>query len=214
MWSSIKGAIFEADPAEAKQAPAPAGQAKPAIAGVVSAVSSSVNQGMVDAINKVMLGRNSAFTRLLQSAEALADVIPDATMRLKAAHKTGGAGATGQQIAAAVDIHLQDVDAEVGRFKASIEGKIKSEVGQLDLTVKTAAAGIQSAQAQIEDARKRITDLEAAIADLNVKGAEAQANANSTRAQYEGAVIEFEVAANIVRDGLTANKAAILSTLK
>jgi hypothetical protein len=215
MWSSIKGAIFEADPAEAtKAAPAPAGQAKPAITGAPIAISAGVNQDMVGAIKKVTLSRNSAYTRLLQAAEALADVIPDAVMRLKAAHKTGGAGATGQQIGAAVDIHLQDVDAEVGRFKASVEGKIKSEVGQLENEVQMAAAGITTANSQIEAARKRIIELEDAIRDLNAKGAAAQASALTTRAQYENAINEFTTAAATVRDELNASKAAILSTLK
>ena len=172
-----------------------------------------VNQDMVSAIKKVTFGRNTAFTQLLSAAEALADVIPDATMRLKAAHKTAGAGRTGKQIADAVDVHLQDVDGEEMRFKAAVDAKASAEIGTIEAQAAVATQQIQQAQAEIQQAQQRIAELTSQIGQLTQTAATAQAQVVQKRGELEAAQAQFKLAAQAVRNELSANKAAILSTL-
>lgn len=172
-----------------------------------------VNADMVAAIRKAVFGRNTAFTQLLTASEALADVIPDPTMRLKAAHKTGGAGRTGKQIADAVDVHLQDVDGEELRFKNMIDSKAQTEVGTIDAQVQTATAQAQQAAQEIEQLSQRIAALQKLIGDMNTKATELSAQSVTKRAELDAAQAQFKLAANAVRVELNGSKSAILSTL-
>lgn len=211
--NKLKDAVYETPP-EAAQAAAPT----TASVGTVSApapvtLGAAVNADMVAAIRKAVFGRNTAFTQLLTASEALADVIPDPTMRLKAAHKTGGAGRTGKQIADAVDVHLQDVDGEELRFKNLIDSKVQNEVGAIDSQVATATAQAQQAAQEIEQLQQRIGGLQKLITDMNGKATELSAQSVAKRSEFEVALSQFKVAANAVRTELNGSKTAILSTL-
>ena len=211
--NKLKDAVWEAPP-EAAPAAAPT----TASVGTVSApapvtLGAAVNADMVAAIRKAVFGRNTAFTQLLTASEALADVIPDPTMRLKAAHKTGGAGRTGKQIADAVDVHLQDVDGEELRFKNLIDSKIQNEVGAIDAQVQTATSQAQQAAAEIEQLQQRIGGLQKLITDMNGKATELSAQSVAKRSEFDVALSQFKVAATAVRTELNGSKTAILSTL-
>jgi hypothetical protein len=212
---AIKNAVYET-PATPS---APAAPPSTASVGTVSAPAPTilgaptVNVDMVAAIRKAVFGRNTAFTQLLTASEALADVIPDPTMRLKAAHKTGGAGRTGKQIADAVDVHLQDVDGEELRFKTMIDGKIQTEVGLIEQQAQQASAQATQASAEIEQLQQRIGGLQKLIGDLTTKAATASAEGATKRAELDGALGQFKLAANAVRMELNGSKSAILSTL-
>ncbi len=162
LGAKFKGMIYD-DVAEVPAAAAPAAgiQAMTQLGGQAAGViHTSLNADMVAAIKKTTFGRNTAFTQLLAASEALADVIPDQVMRLKAAHKTAGAGRTGKQIADAVDVHLQDVDGEVLRFKALIDQRTAADVGSLQAQLDQSAAEIATANAAIVAAQKRIADMQ------------------------------------------------------
>lgn len=215
----IKGLLYEnAEPAT----PAASNAAQPAASPAASmtmpgtvpgAVHAPEIAAMVAAIKKATFGRNTAFTQLLSASDVLIDVVPDPTMRLRAAHKTAGAGRTGKQIADAVDIHLQDVDGEVMRFKAALEAKISTEVRAIEAQGQTAQAQLDSAQAEIEAARRRIDELTNAVGQLMQAVSQAQAQAAQRRAELDQSMVQFQAAAQEVRAELQNNKTAILSTL-
>ena len=173
----------------------------------------SVNADMVAAIRKSVFGRNTAFTQLLTASDALADVIPDPVMRLKAAHKTGGAGRTGKQIADAVDVHIQDVDGEELRFKTMIDTKMGNEVGALERQSQAATTQAQQFGSEIEQLQARIASLQRDIGELNLKASGLLHDASTKRSELDGAQAEFKVAAQAVRTELNGSKSAILSTL-
>jgi hypothetical protein len=212
--NKLKDAVWEAPP-EAAQAVAPTTASVGTVAAPAPSIlgAPTVNVEMVAAIRKAVFGRNTAFTQLLTASEALADVIPDPTMRLKAAHKTGGAGRSGKQIADAVDVHLQDVDGEELRFKNMIDGKIQAEVGSIDTQVQTATAQAQQAAQEIEQLNQRIGALQKMIGDMNTKATELSAQSVTKRAELDAAQAQFKLAANAVRLELNGSKSAILSTL-
>jgi len=210
---SLKGVIWN-DPAAA-----PAASTKPTAAAAVPgtapalAAAPGLNTEMLAAIKKAVFGRNTAYTQLLTAAEALADVIPDPTMRLKAAHKTGAAGRTVQQITAAVDVHLQDVDGEELRFKTMLDQKAQEVGGNLKRQSEVARGQATAAAAEIERLQQRITELTTAIAEQNTLAAQADASYNEHTAGFAKTEQEFKAAAQAVRAELIAGKTAISTTL-
>lgn len=173
----------------------------------------SVNADMVSAIKKVTFGRNTAFTQLLAASEALADVIPDQVMRLKAAHKTAGGGRTGRQIAEAVDVHLADVDSEERKFGQMIDGKIASDVGAIEQEARSAQQTVDHGTAEIQQLTQRIAELQVSIGQAQGVVQTAQVQVSQKRQELDGAKNDFKLAANAVRNELNNSKSAIVSTL-
>lgn len=216
-----KGMLYDEDPNAVKSAAPTAAvglgsltqPSQPGTPMTSMPMAAGVNPDMVAMIKKVTFGRNTAFTQLLQASEALADVIPDQVMRLKAAHKTAGAGRTGKQIADAVDVHLQDVDGEEMRFAAAVKQKADTEIAGVESQATLATQQIQNAQLEIQQAQQRIADLTANIGQYSQTAATAQATVAAKRAELDQATAQFKIAANSVRNELNASKSAILSTL-
>lgn len=216
LGASLKGMLYEdADGSK----PAPTQQAQAAQAGTMGVASKSfapmqsINQAMVDAIKKVTYGRNTAFTQLIAASETLSDVIPDPTMRLKAAFKTTGAGRTGRQIAEAVDVHLSDVAGEVRKFDQMIDGKITTEVGQIESQATQAQRQLESASNEIQSLSQRIAALQQSLPELQQAVGTAQSQVVVKRSELEGAKHEFKMAADVVVAELNNSKQAIVSTL-
>lgn len=214
---SLKGMLYEDPQGGAKPAPTQQAQASASMpmstGGVPFTPMASVNQSMVDAIKKVTFGRNTAFTQLIAASETLADVIPDQTMRLKAAYKTTGAGRTGRQVAEAVDVHLADVDSEVRKFEQLIDTKMQTEVGAIEGRASNAQRQVEQAQSEIQSLSQRIADLQASMGQLAQTASSAQLEVQQKRGELEGAKHEFKMAADAVRAELNNSKQAIVSTL-
>ncbi len=213
MFKSIKGLLFEEDPA---QAAAP--QAAPAQTAATTAtiptqpgqaaaapIATSPKQAIVEAIRKATMSRNTAYTQLARAADALHDLIPDQVMRLKAAYRTSGAGRTAQQIAEAIDIHLQDVGGEELRFHQMIEGKLSVVVGGQRRQAQAAADAAKAAQEQIHA-------LEKLIAEKNEEAIRIMAEAAQLEADLQQSHADFKLAAAQVRSELEGSKALIIST--
>lgn len=219
MFDSLKNMIFEQDPNEVKAKPVAAelpmnvNGTLPPTGGVQVPMTAQVSPEFSAAIRKVVLGRNTALTQLLNAADKLATIIPDPTTRFKAAFATAGDGRSVKQIAEAVDIHISDVDGEELRFKAAIDQKIVAEVGTLEQRAQMATQAIQGAQGQIEQAQQRITELTQQIIRQQGELSQAQADANTKRNEIEQASVQFKLAAQQVRHELQSHKATILSAL-
>ncbi len=213
---SLKGMLYEdtgeAAPAATQQANA--SKARPmGVTGQTFAPMATVNQAMVDAIKKVTYSRNTAFTQLIAASETLSDVIPDPTMRLKAAFKTTGAGRTGRQIAEAVDVHLSDVAGEVRKFDTMIDGKMATEVGAIETNAAQAQRQLDQAANEIQSLSQRIQQLQSSMPDLQTKVSQAQIEVSQKRHELEGAKHDFKMAADAVVAELNNSKQAIVSTL-
>ena len=226
MWdkigSSLKGALFEGgstpapEPAQPQQQHQPQAAPQRAVsvgAGLAFTAPSAVNQDMVAAIRKQTFGRNTALTALIGAADQLVDIIPDPVMRLKAAQKTAGAGRAAKEFADAVLIHLSDVDAAEMQFAQALEGKIKSEVGGLQMQAQQAEAQINSANSEIQNLQQRISQLQQQTIEQTTNLHNLNAQAASKEAELRQADVEFKAAAAHVRNELNCHKATILSTL-
>lgn len=218
LFDGLKGLVFEEDPKAAATPTAAAPQvAVPAQAGAAPIIAApatvGLNTAMIEAIRKATLSRNTAFTQLAQAAEALADLIPDQTMRLKAAYRTNGAGRTAKQIAEAIDVHLQDVSGEELRFNSMIETKLRTEVGSLNQLAADAEAAVNSDHARIEQLTAQIATLQQDIVQKTATANQAKIDAATRAAEIEQSRNEFKAAANTVRTELEVMKNAITTTL-
>lgn len=212
---AVKGAIFNPDPNAPQQSPAPttvirAGNIQP---GVPMQMSAPVNAEFVAAIRKAVLGRNTALTQLMATADKMAAIISDPSTRLKAAYASAGDGRTVKQIIEAVDVHLSDVAGEEAKFKQALEGKAAAEVAPLEQSAQHLAGQVQSAHDQIAAAQQRITDLTTSIAELSQQAQTAQSTAIAKRQELELMASNFSLAANAVRAELQGNKNAIATAL-
>jgi len=219
MWSSIKGALFEADPAAAaanaeaakttQQTARPAGQPT----GQVYSLNAGVNPEFIAAIKKAVFGKQTALTSLVEAAEKLANIIPDQATRYKAAYATAGNGRTVQQIAAAADIHLADVEGEELRFKAAVEAKLGGEAAAAEVAAQQAASAIQQANSTIEQLQRQIADQQARVGQLTQQQAEASSAAHSKRAEMQLTGDQFKAAAQVVRNEIATLRSAVVSSL-
>ncbi len=207
MWDKFKSAIFVEEPGDAKPAPAPA--SAPVVGSLHAtpqAVPMGVNPEFVAAIKKAVFGKSTALTALVEAADKLANIIPDPVTRFKAAFATASSGRTVQQIAAAADIHLADVEGEELRFKAAVDGKLGSEINQLEATASSAAAQITSLQRQLEETQQRIIQ-------LTQQQAEAAALAGQKKIELQTTSEQFKAAAQTVRNEINALRQTVLSSL-
>ncbi len=216
MWDKLKGAIFEADPAEeAKNTapPAPSAGTQARTAAVMSGMAAGVNPEFVAAVRKAVFSKTTALTSLVQAADSLAEIIPDPTTRFKAAFKTAGAGRTVQQIAAAADIHLADIEGEELRFKAAVDAKLGAEIQQHEAQAAQAAQGVQSTQQLIENLQRQITEAQARIGQLSQAQAEHAAAAMTKKSELQLTSDQFKAAAASVRNEIQALRQSVLTSL-
>lgn len=213
MFKAIKGFLYEEDPAQAAAPQAAPAQTAATTAtiptqpgqAVAAPIATSPKQAIVEAIRKATMSRNTAYTQLARAADALHDLIPDQVMRLKAAYRTSGAGRTAQQIAEAIDIHLQDIGGEELRFHQMIESKLATEVEGRRRQAQAAADAARSAHEQIQALEKLIIEKNEEATRISGEAAQVSLDLQQSHA-------DFKLAARQVRTELEGAKALIIST--
>lgn len=214
MWDKISTVLFvdEGKKEEPKAATPAQGTATTAAppAGIaamdVMASTSGVNPEFIAAIRKAVFGKTTALTSLIEAADKLQNIIPDQTTRFKAAYATAGSGRTVQQIAAAADIHLADVEGEELRFKAAVDNKLGTEISHLEATASSAATQITNLQRQLEETQQRILQ-------LTQQQAEASAQASQKKIELQTTSEQFKAAAQTVRSEIQALRQTVLTSL-
>lgn len=220
MWDKLKSMVYEDAPAQ-KSAPVDEKTTKSPLMKTSSTLqpvqpaqpAQQASPEFVSAIRKVIHGRNSAFTQLLSASEKLVDIIPDGALRLKAAFKMAADGRTVQQVAAAVDVHLSDIENEERRFKAAIDQKVSTEVGAINARIATSERTSVTAAQQIEQLSARILELQQQQAAAAADAANAQNELYQKQHEIEDVQLQFKLAADAVRSELNSQKSAILSAL-
>lgn len=217
MWDKLKDALFEQDPGASKPAvsvptaPAATLTAGPSMAAPL--LSPGVNPEFVAAIRKAVMGRNTALTQLMATADKMSNIIADPQLRLKAAYAAAGDGRSVKQIIDAVDVHLSDVDGEELRFKTAMDGKVHAELAPLEQQHVALAGQIKSSQEQIASLQARIIELTNNIGTMTQQQAEASTAIANKRQELSTMADSFKAAAAAVRSELQANKATISSAL-
>lgn len=223
MWdkitSGVRDALFEDKKAAEVQQPP---QAQPTRIQVGSGGGTAptpqqwqpqINQEFVDIIRKKTFSRNTALTALISASDALTDIIPDPIMRLKAAHKTAGAGRPQKEFVDAVNIHMNDVNNEAANFERSLSKKKDEVVGALRRQANDLEATSQTKQQQIVQLEKQIATLREQLGNDVERVAQLRAEADANEVTFSHDAQEFEMAAAHVRSELEGHKNTILSTL-
>ena len=151
---------------------------------------------------KLSASMPQVYAAFLDQYEQLRDVIPDDTMRFKAALKTSKA--TSDQLAAAVDQLLQTMQNAATEFAKSFESNRGSLVGQIQASIKATEELIVSREQQ----RKAIDE---EIASLRTKLQTDTERMHSEDARLETIKSGFGAALAQVTDRLNAQKSHILS---
>lgn len=198
IFRKVAGAFVELDPVAEAATPAPT-KAAQAAASVQprTFTGPSVDQVMLDALQKKISGRQTPYTALLENAENLKEVIPDEIMRLKAAFKTitKDGNRTIASIIQAIDLHVSDIEGERARFRATTEQQIKAKSGALrdqasQLKTQCAANEVQIAQFAAEQARlqEQMNVAQSKMLELNHQADMAEADILATSTAFDNAV--------------------------
>lgn len=168
---------------------------------------------MVDTIRAQTFSRNTALTALIKASDELKDFIPDPVMRLKAAYKTAGGGRRPTDIADAVAIHLNDVNAAETAFGAALDQARRNEVTSLISQADNVEATLRAKHDEIQRMTARIAQLQQEQQDQEHTAHNLRAEAAQKEAEFSNSAAEFKAAADHVRSELTTHKTTILSTL-
>jgi len=170
---------------------------------------------MLATLQKIISARKTPYTALIEASETMKAVIPDDLTRMKAAFAM--IAADGQRnlgtITQALDVHIQDLNGELMRFKQTSDAAVTTKVESLRASAKNLTSNcesrlqqIASLEAQIESLRKANVDDANQSAELTNKAASAAADIATTTSQFT-AVVEF------LKNDLTNKKSQLASAL-
>lgn len=166
-----------------------------------------VNPEMVADILSSTLSAETPFTKLFASAKALADVIPDEGMRIRAAHKM--TGSSSKAVLDALQMHLTSVDLASTNFKKTAEQRKDAELIEIRRKIAQTDAVIAEAQADIERAQARIQELTVKTGTWKAEREQFANSASARTAEIDGTVQQFANAAAVVQADLLKFKESI-----
>jgi hypothetical protein len=217
MWDKLKGLVIESDPAPAASAPQVAAPGKPLVTPMgstpITFTPPGVNMDFVNAIKKAIFSRPSAYLTLLEASTKLEAFIADPNMRMKAAWQTSGGGRSAQEVVNAVTAHLADVDGEERKFNVAVQNQIQTAVGTLVNQAATLRQDNDNCRKQVEQLTQQITQLNDRVTQQDTMALQLDGQITDSRAKLDQSSNEFKVAAQVVRDELSAHRTTITSTL-
>jgi chromosome segregation ATPase len=211
---TVKGALFtdEGQPKAAAPAPTASGPMNTMTVGGQPAATAS--NEYVDALRAGLRQRQTAFTSLLAAAETFSDVIPDTTMRLKAAFKmvaTGGRSV--RDILNAIDIHVSDLDGQRMQFEAALKAEQQKTIGNMEGELSTLKSSTESATAAIQSLQQQMQSLNETIARNATRTNELNGQLASEKVRIGSVTQQFDAALGLVKSDLANQKAVIQSAL-
>jgi len=215
LFDVIKGAILED---ESPHVEAPPNQGKPlqTAPGQASAPSAPVAENeFVPVLRQVIKGRQTAYTALLAADDRLVNVIPDRTMRLKAAFEmVRGDGRDLPQLMAAIDVHLTDLNSQKLSFSQALEHKKAESSDASQAELDAIAPANQAAQDSIKQLQDQVQALKDQINQRNQRAAELQAKLQADARTYDSKKQLFDAALALVGSELSNQKTIIFTALQ
>ena len=212
MFSDFLDKYVLADNGKPKEQPAPT-EAKVMTQVAGQPYVAPADNEFLTALRNSIKGRSSAYTSLVQAADKLASIIPDANMRLKAAFATTGEGRSVKDVTNAIDIHIADLESQKLQCKNAIDAQRQSSVGSLQAELTTLKPANDAAQQQITALTEQIRNLTESITRNNTRAAELQLQINAEELRLDSRQQQFDAALNTVKAELTAQKNIVTSTL-
>ena len=212
MWDKLKSFVVEDESPKQPQKQVP--QVSAPLGSAPSTAAPAADDKFVQALRTAIKSRPTAFTALLTTADKLANVIPDAATRLKAAYATvAGEGRDVRSILQAIDIHAQDLESQRMQFSKQSEDAMRAAVGAKKAELDTIDPSITSAAQQVQSLQQQIQALNDTIAQKNIRKGELTGEIAQEEQRFAAAKQQFETALTIVRSELDGQKAVIQSAL-
>ena len=215
LFDVIKGAILEDESPHAK---APPIQGKPLQTAPGQAPVSSApvaENEFVSVLRQVVRGRQTAYTALLAADDRLANVIPDRTMRLKAAFEmVRGDGRDLPQLMAAIDVHLTDLNSQKLSFAQTLERKKAEACGASQAELDAITPANQAAQDSIKQLEDQVQALKNQISQRNQRATELQAKLQADTRTYDSKKQLFDAALALVGSEISNQKTIIFTALQ
>ena len=197
---SVMGALFESDEAPTAVtplAPYPASRTlPPTVVTTAAGAAPIIDQNLVDTIRSSTFAVSSDYATFIGAAKLLEGIIPDETMRLKAALASSKISA-GQIANALTTTHAQALEGVVVAYKGERDKKFAKEV-DAKLAEATRLGKDNKAIEQ------QVAQLQASVVANRAKQAELTGQAESARVLIEGTDANFATAQASVSGELTA----------
>jgi predicted nucleic acid-binding Zn-ribbon protein len=219
MLETLKGLgkhIFEDEskstPAQPSNTNSPLGVSAAAVTSGVQTAAS--NNEYIGLLRQALKSRITAFTNLLTAADKLQNVIPDPSMRLKAAYemvKAEGRGLT--ELLQAIEIHAADLASQERTFMNAAETALGTAINAMERELQSLEATNTSARQQIESFQQQIATLNTTIANNSGRQVELSNQIATERARFDSNKVQFNSALATVQAELASQKTIISSTL-
>jgi hypothetical protein len=218
LFGALKGLVMEEDPNDtnsqgAQTAAAPQNTNSGSGGYVAAPMSSSpmIDPALLQHLQQVINKRRTPFTSLIEQSEKLRSIIPDDITRLKAAAvSVGGDKAS---ILQAVDIHMNDLDAEAGNFQRFSDSEANTKIGSLKAEAANRERTATDQDARVQALSQEIQQLQQSAAENRAAAAQATVNAGAEQAELDRKSAAFSSALNAVKSNLTTQKSVLSSTL-
>lgn len=209
VWDKIKGLIVEDD---APKSAAPAAPVSTTLGGAASVA--PANDEFVQALRASIKGRATAFTALLSAADKLAAIIPDATMRLKAAFATVSTEGRGvKEVLAAIEVHAADLESQRLQFDTAAEKAKSLAVNGLQAELDALGPSSAAAQSQIDGMARQIQQMQELLGRNAARSTELTTLIAQETTRFLSSKQQFEAALGTVKRELDGQKAVVLSAL-
>jgi len=175
----------------------------------------SLNEEMLASLQKKITSRSSPYVTLVETAEKLAQVIPDDMTRIKAAFAMvgSGGGRTLQSITQAIDVHIADLEGERLRFKDASDKQIVAKSGDLRQQSTALVDKANEAASRIESLKSEIVSLEAFIDQNTAQARDLTTKADASEVEIKSVADQFNQAVDHLKTDLTAKKSSLSSLL-
>ena len=177
---------------------------------------SALDLTIVDTLTKVITGRKTSYTALIDTAAKLVAVIPDETMRIKAAFTmvTSDGNRTIDSINQGIDIHLSDLAGESLRIKQASDTSNTTKVKSLRQSALQLSEENESNLRKISEFNQQITELESRRTENQNKIYELEKQANTAETEIKTINMKFEAALDYHKQDLLAKKQYFATLLK
>jgi predicted nucleic acid-binding Zn-ribbon protein len=158
--------------------------------------------------------RVTPFKTMLDSMDKMKGIIPDETMRAQAAYANVANDArTPTQILQAIDVHLQDLQAEQTKFVAITNSKKSADLQTIENDISIGNSGKAQLERDLTNLRQSVTDKEALLSQciLNINAAEDKKS--SLDSTYSSVIASFDQAFTVVQNELTTKKVIFTNIL-
>jgi len=171
----------------------------------------SVDQDILQLLQNKVNSRRTPFTSLLEASEKLRPFIPDDITRLKAAAANNGGDKSA--ILSAIDVHVNDLDAEAGNFKRFTDNEARTKVQAFTVDADTRENDASQAEQRINQLSTEIQQLQQRVNDQRNAAVTARQNATSEQSELDRKVSAFNLALTTAKNSLAQQKQVLTTQL-